>query len=220
MNTIIDALNRRYATKQFDTDKKVSQDDMDTLIEALRLSPSAFGLQPWRFIHVKNPETRAELQANSRGQPQVTEASDLLIIAAKTNLQAIDVEEYIQSMMKIRANDGEKLPEDAKTIEKLMEYKNMMLGTIASRTPEQLKGWNQKQAYIAVGVVLTVAASMGIDACPMEGFDPARYDEILGLDKLWLTATVVIPVGYRSSEDKYANLTKVRFPKEKLVIQK
>ena len=220
MKTIIEALNRRYATKKFDTTKKISQEDMDILLESLRLSPSAFWLQPWRFIHVKNPEMRAELQANSRGQPQVTEASDLLIIAAKTNLQTSDIEEYIENMKELRANDGDKLPEDAKNIEKLMEYKNMMLGTIASKTPEQLKGWNQKQAYIALGVLLTVAASMEIDACPMEGFDPARYDEILGLDKLWLTATVVIPVGYRSSEDKYAELSKVRFPKEKLLIQK
>lgn len=179
MNTIIDALNWRYATKKFDTNKKLSQADMDILLEALRLSPSSFGLQPWRFIHVKNPETRAELQANSRGQPQITEASDLLVIAAKTNLQASDVEEYIENMKKLRANDGDKLPEDAKNIEKLIEYKNMMLGTIASRTPEQLKGWNQKQAYIALGVLLTVCASMGIDACPMEGFDPERYNEIL-----------------------------------------
>lgn len=150
MKTMIEALNWRYATKQFDTEKKVSQADMDIILEALRLSPSAFGLQPWRFIQVKNPETRAELQANSRGQPQITQASDLLIIAAKTNLQAIDVEEYIQSMKELRANDGDELPEDAKNIEKLIEYKNMMLGTIASKTPEQLKGWNQKQAYIAL----------------------------------------------------------------------
>ncbi|MEI7558230.1 MAG: nitroreductase family protein [bacterium] len=82
-----------------------------------------------------------------------------------------------------------------------------------------MKGWTQKQAYIAMGVVLTVCASMGIDACPMEGFDPAKYDEILGLDTLGLTATLAIPVGYRSQEDKYAGLAKVRFPKEKLIIE-
>lgn len=220
MKTIIEALQWRYATKKFDTTKKLNQNDLDTIFEALRLSPSSFGLQPWKFIHVKNPETRVQLQANSRGQPQITEASDLLVIAVKTSLQESDVEEYIQSIVQLRGNDKEKMPDEAKNIEKLMEYKNMMIGTIKSKTPEQLKGRNQKQAYIALGVALTVCASMEIDACPMEGFDSAKYDEILWLDKLWLTTTVAITLGYRSIEDKYADIAKVRYPKEKLIIQK
>lgn len=130
MNTIMDALKWRYATKKFDTTKKLQQEDLDILFKALILSPSAFGLQPWRCIHVKNPETRAQLQANSRGQPQITEASELLVLTVKTNLQASDVEEYIESMREIRSQDLDKLPEDAKSIEKLMEYKNMMIGSI------------------------------------------------------------------------------------------
>ena len=146
MKTIIEALQWRYATKKFDTTKKLNQTDLDVIFETLRLSPSSFGLQPRKFIHVKNPETRTQLQENSRGQPQITEASDLLVIAVKTSLQESDVEEYIQSIAELRGNDKEKLPEDAKSIEKLMEYKNMMIGTIKSRTPEQLKGRNQKQA--------------------------------------------------------------------------
>lgn len=179
MNTIIDALHRRYATKKFDTNKKLSQDDLDILFEALRLSPSSFGLQPWRFIQVKDPETRKELQTASRGQPQITEASDLIIIATKIAMQESDVEEYIQDMKETRGKDIDKLPEDAKNIEKLIEYKNMMLNSISGITPEQLKGWSQKQGYIAMGILLTVCANMKIDACPMEGFDPKRYDEIL-----------------------------------------
>lgn len=220
MNNIIDALNRRYATKKFDTTKKISQEDMDVLLESLRLSPSSFGLQPRKFIHVTSPEIRTQLQENSRGQAQVTEASDLIVIAVRTTLNENDVEIYTQDMKETRGKDIDKLPEDMKNIEKLMEYKNMMLNTIAARTPEQLKGWNQKQAYIAMGILITTAALLGIDTCPMEGFDPAKYDEILGLNKLWLTATIVIPVGYRSNEDKYADLAKVRFSKEKLIIQK
>jgi len=210
MNEIIDALNWRYATKKFDTTKKLNQDDMDILLEALRLSPSSFGLQPWKFIQVKNPETRMQLQENSRGQPQVTEASDLLVIAVKTNVQESDVDEYLQSIVDTQGV----------SIDNLDGLKNMLIGTIGARTPEQLKGWNQKQAYIAMGVLLTVCASMKIDACPMEGFDPVKYDEMLGLDKLWLTATLVIPVGYRSEDDKYANAPKVRFSKEKLIIER
>lgn len=217
MNTIINALNRRYATKNFDPNKKVSQTDLDILFEALRLSPSSFGLQPWRFIHVKNPEIRQQLQDASRWQTQITEASDLIIIATKVNTQESDVEEYIKSIISTRDVDVDSIPESEKS--KLLEFKQMMLGTISSRTPEQLKWWNQKQGYIAMWVLLTVCASMWIDSCPMEWFDPNKYNEILWLDKLWLTATMAIPVGYRSSEDKYADLAKVRFPKEKLVIE-
>ena len=220
MNTIIDALNWRYATKKFDTTKKLSQDDMDILLETLRLSPSSFGLQPRKFIHVKNMEIRKELQDASRGQSQITEASDLIVIAVRSSLDESDVEAYVQDMKEIRGKNVEQLPEDAKSIEKLMEFKNMIINTIKSRTPEQLKWWNQKQAYIAMGVVLTTAAVVWIDTCPMEWFDPEKYNEILGLNDLWLTATVVIAVGYRSSEDKYANLAKVRFPKERVIIQK
>ena len=220
MNTIIDALNWRYATKKFDTTKKLSQDDMDILLETLRLSPSSFGLQPRKFIHVKNMEIRKELQDASRGQSQITEASDLIVIAVRSRLDESDVEAYVQDMKEIRGKNVEQLPEDAKSIEKLMEFKNMIINTIKSRTPEQLKWWNQKQAYIAMGVVLTTAAVVWIDTCPMEWFDPEKYNEILGLNDLWLTATVVIAVGYRSSEDKYANLAKVRFPKERVIIQK
>lgn len=217
MNTIIDSLNRRYATKKFDTNKKLSQTDLDILFEALRLSPSSFGLQPWRFIHVKNPEIRKQLQEASRWQAQITEASDLIIIATKVNAQDSDIEEYIESIISTRAVDVDSIPESEKG--KLLEFKQMMLGTISSRTPEQLKWWNQKQSYISAWILMTVCASMWIDSCPMEGFDPNKYNEILWLDKLWLTATVAIPVGYRSSEDKYANLEKVRFSKEKLVIE-
>lgn len=217
MNTIINALNRRYATKKFDPNKKVSQNDLDILFEALKLSPSSFGLQPRKFIHVKNPETRKQLQEASRGQAQITEASDLIIIATKVNTQESDIEEYIESIISTRAVDVDSIPESEKS--KLLEFKQMMLGTISSRTPEQLKWWNQKQWYIAAWVLLTTCASMWIDSCPMEWFDPSKYNEILWLDKLWLTATVAIPIGYRSSEDKYADLAKVRFPKEKLVLE-
>ncbi len=210
MNKIIESLNRRYATKTFDPNKKLNQTDLDILFEALRLSPSSFGLQPWKFIHVKNPEIRTQLQSASRWQAQITEASDLVIVAAKTNLEETDVEEYIQDIIKTRVSGD---------IEKLSEFKWMMLGTIWARSPEQLKSWNQKQSYITVGVLLTVCASMWIDACPMEWFDPAKYDEILWLNKLWLTATVVVPIWYRSSEDYHAKLAKVRFSKEELVME-
>ncbi len=217
MENLIKSLNRRYATKQFDITKKITQSDLDILFEVLRLSPSSFGLQPWKFIHVKTPSIREQLQANSRWQPQITEASDLLVIATKTNLQASDVEEYGESMMQTRKTNE---PISEGDMAKALEYKAMMINTISSRTPEQLKWWNQKQAYIAMWFLLYACAQMWIDSCPMEWFDPEKYNEILWLNELWLTATVVIPVWYRSSNDKYVDLKKVRFSKEKLIIKK
>lgn len=217
MKTIIEALNRRYATKKFDTTKKIPQEDMDVLFEALRLSPSSFGLQPWKFIHITNPEMREQLQTHSRWQPQITEASDLLVITAKTKLQESDIDEYGEDMLQTRKTNETISETD---MAKALEYKAMMVNMIASKTPEQLKSWSQKQAYIAMWFLLFACAEMGIDACPMEGFDPEKYNELLGLNELGLTATVVIPVGYRSAEDKYGKLAKVRFSKEKLVITK
>jgi len=220
MENLIKALNWRYATKKFDITKKINQNDLDILFDVLRLAPSSFGLQPWKFIHVKTAEIREQLQINSRWQPQVTEASDLIVIATKVNLQENDVEEYIQDMIETRKVDMDTIPEEFKNMDKLVEFKNMMLGTISSRTAEQLKWWNQKQAYIAMWFLLSACAEMWIDSCPMEGFDPEKYNEILWLNDLWFTATLVIPVGYRSNEDKYAELAKVRYSKEKLIIQK
>ncbi len=220
MKNLIETLNWRYATKQFDINKKLNQSDLDILFEVMRLAPSAFGLQPWKFIHVQNPEIRAKLKENSRWQPQITDASDMIVIATKNNLQESDIEEYIQDIIQTRKVDIENLPEDFKNMDKLVEFKNMMFGTISSRTQEQLKWRNQKQAYICLWFLLSACAHMWIDACPMEGFDPEKYNEILWLNDLWLTATVVVTLGYRSSEDKYADLKKVRFVKEKLIIEK
>lgn len=218
MKTTIDALNRRYATKKFDEKKKVSEEDINILLESLILSPSSFGLQPWRFIRVKDQDIRNKLQEASRGQPQITQASDLFVLAVKTNMQESDVEEYIQSMISIRWVDKTEPMSDIEK-NKLSEYKKMMVDTVSSKTTEELKRRNQKQVYIALWVLLTTCASMNIDSCPMEWFDPSKYNEILWLDKLWLTATLVVPVWYRAEDDKYSQLAKVRFSKEKLVIE-
>ena len=134
MNNIIDALNWRYATKKFDSTKKLSQDDMNTLLESLRLSPASFGLETWRFIHVKNPEIRTQLQANSRWQPQITEASDLIVIATQTNIQESDVNSYLQNIIDIRGG----------SIDMLESMKWMIIWTIWSRTPDWKDGHKNK----------------------------------------------------------------------------
>ena len=210
MTKIIDALNWRYATKAYDATKKLSDDQVSTLLEAIRLSPSSFGLPVYKVIHVKDAETREKLKAVAWGQPQVTDASDLFVFAAKTNIGEADVAEYMNEVSKVRG-----IPVDG-----LAEYAGMINGSISSRSAEENTVWAKKQAYLGLGVLLSAAALDEIDSTPMEGFDPKQFDEILGLTELGLTATVICPVGYRAEGDAYATLPKVRMPIEKTVITK
>ena len=210
MTQIIDALNWRYATKAYDTTKKLSGEQVSTLIESIRLSPSSFGLPVYKVIHVKNPETREKLKAAAWGQAQVTDASEFLVFAAKTNIGEADVTEYMNDVSKVR-----NIP-----LENLEEYAGMINGSISSRTAEEKVTWAAKQAYIALGIVLAAAALEKIDASPMEGYDSNQFDEILGLKELNLKSVVVVALGHRAENDSYATLTKVRAAKESLVIEK
>ena len=215
MNTIkneqlINQLNWRYATKQFDPQRKISPENWATLEEALVLSPSSFGLQPWRFIVVTDRTTREKLVAASWGQRQIADASHLVVFATKKNLGEADIESFINRTAEVRG-----LPREA-----LAPYRDIMVGSIIKGMDTSTRtNWATKQAYIALGNFLTSAALLGIDACPMEGFESGKYNEILGLDKQGLSAVVVATAGYRSTEDKYAALKKVRFPKEEVLLE-
>ncbi len=208
MSTVLDAMQRRYATKAYDTSKKVSEADLTTILEAMRLAPSSFGLQPWKFIVVENTETREQLKANSRGQPQVTDASHLIVLAVKKSITEADVDAYMQSVASTR-----NMP-----VEALAEYKWMIIGTVGSRDDASIRAWNAKQAYIALGVWILTAAQLHIDATPMEGFDASKYDEILGLGDY--TTAVIMPVGYRSENDQSQHYAKVRFSAEQIIEHK
>ncbi|MFZ4106131.1 NAD(P)H-dependent oxidoreductase [Flavobacterium sp.] len=198
----------RYATKKFDTSKKVSAEDLATLKEAIRLSASSFGLQLYKVIIVVNPEVRAKLQEASWGQTQVTEASHLLVFANQTIATAADVDAYINNAIATR-----NLPQGA-----LDGFGDYMKGAI-SNIPEEVKPiWNAKQTYIALSNLLNAAAELKIDVTPMEGFVPAKYNEILGLDKLNLNASLVAPIGYRHEEDATQHYAKVRKSNEELFI--
>lgn len=210
MTQTINALNWRYATKAYDTSKKLSDDQVNTLIEAVRLAPSSFGLPVYKLIYVKDTETREKLKAAAWGQTQLTDASDLFIFAAKTNLSEVDVTEYMNEVSKVR-----NIP-----VESLAEYAGMINGSLDGRDNDGKTNWATKQAYIGLGVLITAAALENMDASPMEGFDAKQFDEILGLKDLGLTAVVIAAVGYRSETDTYANLAKVRVSKENLVIEK
>lgn len=209
MRNIIEALNWRYATKKFDTSKKLTDAELSTLTESLRLSASSFGLQPWKFITVSNPEIRAKLREAAWDQPQITDASHLIVLAVKKNIDAAAVDAYMESTAKAR-NVG---------VESLKGYGDMIKGSFTGKSPEALREWASRQVYIALGTLLTTAAHEGIDACPMEGFDNQKFDEILGLDKLGLGSRVLAAVGYRLSDDAAAKIQKSRFSKEEVFLE-
>lgn len=203
---LISALNWRYATKAFDPSKKIPADLWKTLEEALRLSPSSFGLQPWKFFVVTDPATREKLKAASWGQSQITDASHLVVLARKADVNTADVEKFITTTA---STNG--IPASA-----LDGYKGMMNGFISNPGLDKAN-WATKQVYIALGFLLESAALLGIDACPMEGIDPKAYDELLGLPDKGYHALVVTTLGYRSPNDKYAHGKKVRYPASEII---
>lgn len=206
MNKIIQDLNWRYATKLFDSTKEVSEKDLETILEAFRLSASSFGLQPWKLFVVKNSEKKQALLEHSWFQKQVVDAPYHLIFARNDTDNETLVQEFIDDIAQTRNV----------TTESLEEYKQMMLGFLSRMSVEEKNIWANKQIYIALGSLMVVLAEMKIDSCAMEGINPAKYDEILGLAEKWFSTVVALPIGYRSADDKYADLAKVRFPIEKM----
>ncbi|RAR70795.1 NAD(P)H-dependent oxidoreductase [Flavobacterium aciduliphilum] len=198
----------RYATKKYDATKKVSEADLATLKEAIRFSASSFGLQLYKVLIVENPEVRAQLQPASWGQTQIVDASHLLVFANQTTVTEADVDAYINNVAATR-----NMP-----LESLTGYGDYMKGAIANM-PEEVKPiWTAKQTYIALSNLMNAAAELKIDVTPMEGFVPAQYNEILGLDILNLNAALVAAVGYRHEEDATQHYAKVRKSNDDLFI--
>lgn len=209
-NQLIGQLNWRYATKHFDPQRKISAEDWATLEEALVLTPSSFGLQPWKFVIVTDPAVRGHLVGASHGQRQVVDASHLVVFAIKKNLSEQDVESYLSRISEVRG-----VPRES-----LSPYGGIMVHSLIKGLDEAGRNdWATKQVYIALGNFLTSAALLGIDACPMEGIDPAKYDEILGLAKLGLGTVVAAPAGYRAATDKYSHAKKVRFARDEVLVR-
>ncbi|WP_116769930.1 NAD(P)H-dependent oxidoreductase [Maribacter litoralis] len=207
MSTILNKLNWRYATKNFDSSKQVSNEDLNTLLEAGRLTASSYGLQPYEIYVIKNEEVRKELRKASYDQPQITDASCIIVLANKPTFDDSMIDEYIANIMKVRGLSKEDLEGFSKTM------KSTLLDL-----PDAYKGaWTSNQAYIVLGNLMTIAAEMEIDTCPMEGFDKEQYNEILGLTNKGLNAAVVLAVGYRSSEDATQHYPKVRYPEEQII---
>ncbi len=206
---IIEQLKWRYATKKFDSSKKLSDKDLQFILEATNLSASSYGLQPYHILLIEDSAIREQLKKAAHGQIQLTDASQVIVFAAKTNLSDSDVEEYVKLIAETR-----NIP-----VESLQQFDAMMKGSISGLSPEQKTTWAAKQTYIALGQLLTVCAISKIDACPMEGFDKAAFDEILGLKEKNLTSTVIAPIGYRSECDDYQHYPKVRRPLKEMIIK-
>ncbi|PAM96616.1 NAD(P)H-dependent oxidoreductase [Flavobacterium sp. IR1] len=208
MSTLLNNLNWRYATKQYDASKKISENDLQTLKEAVRLSASSYGLQPYKVVIVENPELKEQLKAVAYGQTQITDASHLFVFAADANLGTDSVDQYITNISETRG-----VPADA-----LAGFGDMMKNVVTNLTAEAKNTWSAKQTYIALGNLLAAAAELKIDATPMEGFNAASFNEILGFDKLGLSATVIATVGYRHDADDTQHYKKVRKSQEELFI--
>ena len=208
MSNFIKNANWRYATKKFDATKKVSEEDLNILKEAVRLSASSYGLQPYKVIFVENPEIRAQLQPVAWGQSQIVDASHLLVFANITDFGDAQIDAHINNIAVTRG-----LPTDA-----LQGYSDFMKSKISSLPAEKRNVWTSKQTYIALTNLLNAAAELGIDVTPMEGFEADKFNEILGLEALGLNASLVATIGYRHAEDDTQNYAKVRKSNEELFI--
>ncbi len=199
--TMLSQLHWRYATKKFDPARKIAPDLWSQIEQAPVLSPSSYGLQPWKFLVVTDPAVRQKLHPVSWNQAQILDASHLVVFAALNPPTPADVERYVARTAEVKQ----------KSVGDLEGFKKMMLGTLSKMTPEAAHHWAARQCYIALGVFLTTCAAAGVDACPMEGFQPEQYDEILGLKAKGLSAVVIATAGYRHADDPAANSPKVRF---------
>jgi nitroreductase len=202
------ALNWRCAVKSFDAKKKISERDWSALEASLVLSPSSYGLQPWKFVVITNQAIKDQLPAISWNQSQPKDCSHMVVIAARRGMDEGYVQKFMDSIVATRG-----VPAAA-----LKGYQDMILGNMKHAEGKHAV-WNSHQTYIALGFLMLGAAALGIDTCPMEGIIKDKYDALLGLDKTEYTSSVGCALGYRAEDDKYTKMAKVRFPASEMVIR-
>lgn len=204
---LLKAMEWRYATKKFDVSRPIPEETWAVLKKALVLSPSSLGLQLWRFYDVVSPGLRAQLREVSWGQAQVTDAAHYIVFTARRNFTDADMEKHLIHLCELRG-----IPRSD-----MDGYAQKIKGMLSARTQEQIEGWMGHQVYIALGVLMTAAAVLGVDACPLEGFDPVAYDRILGLESSPYRAMCALALGYRS-DDSYALAAKARFDEGDVIV--
>jgi nitroreductase len=208
--SITQALHWRYATKKFDPSRKIPAATWSVLEEALVLAPSTYGLQPWKFAVVTTQEVKDRLSVAAHGQRQPADCSHFVVFSVRRNLGTGDVDRHIARIAEVRG-----VP-----VATLKGYGDHMKGgTDQARQAGTLDAWMSRQVYIALGEFMTSAALLGVDACPMEGIEPAKFDEILGLSALGYGALCACAAGYRAADDKYATAPKVRFPVQDVILR-
>jgi nitroreductase len=208
-NALVRAMSWRYATKKFDPDRHVRPEDLETILNATNLSASSYGLQPFQFVVIQDKSLQEQLMPMSYNQPQVRDASAVIVFAVRTNVD----EDYIRQSAKL-TEEVRGLPPGT-----LNDYAKQMIGAIMSMDDEQRIAWASKQTYLLMGTALAACAMLGIDACPMEGFVADQYDEMLSLREKNLHTSLVLPIGYRAADDVNGNFAKVRHPLDEMVIR-
>ena len=206
---IIESLKWRAAVRNYDTAKKVNKQDLEILLEAGNLTATSMGLQPFKIVVVSNEELKKQLVPISYNQRHVAEASHVLIFAIETNINKNTIDSYIERTMELRKASSSDL----------QGYKTSISSYISTMDTDTKMAWATKQAYIALGTVMTVAAELKIDSCAMEGIDSVQYQRLLKLESKNLMPVVVLPIGYRSKDEQVANLPKVRKSRENFVVE-
>jgi len=207
-STLLDALNWRYATKKFDPIRKIPEETWAALEQALVLSPSSCGLQPWKFIVVTDPAMKARLVPLSWRQTQPVDCSHFVIFTVRRGLDAADVDRFIRRVADVRGGP----------VEAQAGFRKMIVGTVEKASAAgTLDPWQTNQVFLALGQFIASAAVLGVDTCPMEGIEPAKYDELLELGGSGYATVVACAAGYRAADDRHAVLKKVRFPIEEVV---
>lgn len=207
----IEAMEWRNATKKFDNTKKIDEKTWNALEQSLILTPSSFGVMPYKFIVVENQELKTKLKEVSWNQTQVEDCSHHVVFVVKAKMDLDHVTKYVEQMASVRGQNPSEID----------GYKKMMVDYLVNgMTEEQSTRWATNQAYIALGTFMTAAAVLGVDTCPLEGIQPAKYDEILGLEGTGWKSVCACPAGYRATDDKYADLKKVRFAPKDLIVHK
>jgi nitroreductase len=205
----VEALQWRYATKRFDPNKKLSPETWAQLRDAVVLSPSSYGMQPWRFVVVTDPAKKQQLVEACYGQTQPAECSHFVIFCRNTKLDTAFVDKYLARVREVRGG----------TEESQKGFRDLLHNFVNNMSPERAESWMARQCYIALGVLMTSAALLQVDNCPMEGIEQAKVDALLDLPAKGCTSLVACALGYRSSEDKYAQMQKVRFEPSRVVIE-
>lgn len=206
MSATIENLKWRYATKKFDATKKISKENLETLLEGVQLSASSYGLQPYQIFVIEDSEIRKKLKSAAWNQTQLTEASQVIVFANHKSLDESYVDNYVKNVAETRTLK----------VEDLKGMSDMIKNSTLQLTDQQQNEWAQKQCYLALGFLLNTAANLKIDVCPMEGFSAEEFDKILGLEEKGLHTAVIACVGYRSEEDNYQHAAKVRKSTEDL----